>query len=496
LFWATTILPFSAKAQKPGFASKTSYLAISKEVNTSQVLLPHCSLGLVWLLARHGTRNPSLDDMQEMATSLPKLRDNILSAWEAGRTGLDIEQVEALRGWRWEKAGQEFNILTSSGHLEHWLLGKRFGDRLTDMGFRINLEDNRTSVSSSSKQRARASAESFLDGFQGIPSNSNGHNITEEGVLRYPDIITDDHLLRYYDYCPKYQDEVKGSYKVEVEKFETSKAFSKMIERVNGRVGLQLDNEEARLMWNICRFETAWNLGEDSPWCAVFVAEDLAVFEFREDLKYFYKYDQSNVTVEMTQPLWETIFADLDDLNTGASHPFVRLNFAHLSTIMPMLRAFGLYKDLGLKASDWPARERLWKTSKIGVFASNLAVFMFQCNQTSADDSYQRKRQMNSNEERREPEGDSSEEDSSEESREDSSEEVSSAEASSNEDEREEEEKDVANGPKEGWQVMVLHQERPLALDVCGGVALCPLHTFLQAFGDLAMTDFNATCLP
>ena len=39
----------------------------------------------------------------------------------------------------------------------------------------------------------------------------------------------------------------------------------------------------------LSRFETAWNLGEDSPWCAVFKAEDLAVFEFREDLKYFYK---------------------------------------------------------------------------------------------------------------------------------------------------------------------------------------------------------------
>ena len=47
--------------------------------------------------------------------------------------------------------------------------------------------------------------------------------------------------------------QVKGSYKVEVEEFEMSKAFSKMMERVNGRVGLQLDKEEARLMWNICR---------------------------------------------------------------------------------------------------------------------------------------------------------------------------------------------------------------------------------------------------
>lgn len=40
---------------------------------------------------------------------------------------------------------------------------------------------------------------------------------------------------------------------------------------------------------SLARFETAWNLGEDSPWCAGFVPEDLAVFEFREDLKYFYK---------------------------------------------------------------------------------------------------------------------------------------------------------------------------------------------------------------
>ena len=203
------------------------------------------------------------------------------------------------------------------------------------------------------------------------------------------------------------------------------------------------------------------------------------------------------MTVEMTQPLWETMFADLGGLAT-ASHPSVRLNFAHLSTIMPMLRALGLYKDVGLKATDWPARERLWKTSKIGAFASNLAVFMFQCNQTSADDSYQKEAQeTNSIEEElgedstaedSSEEKDSSEEDSSKEdsSKEDSSEEVSSGEASSNEDEREE---DVE---EQSWSVMVFHQERPLALDVCGGVALCPLHTFLQ----VVTSDKNTLHLP
>ena len=90
-----------------------------------------------------------------------------------------------------------------------------------------------------------------------------------------------------------------------------------------------------------------------------------------------------------------------------------------------MLRAFGLYKDAELKASDWPARERLWKTSEIGTFASNLAVFMFRCNQTGED---------------------------------------------------------VVDGSKEdqSGQVLVLHQERPVALEVCGGLTLCPLRTFLQ----------------
>ena len=48
---------------------------------------------------------------------------------------------------------------------------------------------------------------------------------------------------------------------MEVEEFEASEAFSKMMERVNSRVGLHLDKEEAGLMWNICRsFVVFWNL--------------------------------------------------------------------------------------------------------------------------------------------------------------------------------------------------------------------------------------------
>ena len=168
-------------------------------------------------------------------------------------------------------------------------------------------------------------------------------------------------------------------------------------------------------------------------------------------------------------------------------------NKGHINiVVISLLRAFGLYQDVGLKASDWPARNRKWKTSQIGVFASNLAVYAVHCNRSSVEKSKQRELQQgDSIEERESSEEDSSEENSSEEdsSEEDSSKEDSSKEDSSKEDSSKEdpsgddsEEFSSTEGPdvRDGWQVVVFHQEKPVALEVCGGGTLCPLGDFLQ----------------
>ena len=108
-------------------------------------------------------------------------------------------------------------------------------------------------------------------------------------------------------------------------------------------------------------------------------------------------------------------------------------NKGHIIIVLILLlRAFGLYQDVGLKASDWPARNRKWKTSQIGAFASNLAVYAAHCNRTSVEKSNQKELQREDSIKERE----SSEEDSSEEnsSGEDPSEEDSSKEDSSKED--------------------------------------------------------------
>ena len=47
--------------------------------------------------------------------------------------------------------------------------------------------------------------------------------------------------------------QVRNSYRDEVENFETSTAFSEMLERVSNKVGFSLETEDARILWNTCR---------------------------------------------------------------------------------------------------------------------------------------------------------------------------------------------------------------------------------------------------
>ena len=73
----------------------------------------------------------------------------------------------------------------------------------------------------------------------------------------------------------------------------------------------------------MCRYETAWEPFSDTrpPWCALFSEQDLALFEFAEDLKYYYHEGPGfEITSMMTQPLFQVKCADLN------KHTFSLLN--------------------------------------------------------------------------------------------------------------------------------------------------------------------------
>ena len=127
-----------------------------------------------------------------------------------------------------------------------------------------------------------------------------------------PDIQLDNHLLRFYKDCQKFQVEVaenEETYK-EFRALEAGAAWQEMVGRVSAVAGLELEPSLVRLVWDMCRFERAWHYYQDQEiypvWCSLFSDPDLEIFQFSEDLKYYYDNGPVfNITTLMTQPLFE-----------------------------------------------------------------------------------------------------------------------------------------------------------------------------------------------
>ena len=62
-------------------------------------------------MVRHGTRNPSDDDILAMAAQLPQLRDAIVAAWEEGRGSMSEEDIAELMEWSFDlQPEQEYRL--------------------------------------------------------------------------------------------------------------------------------------------------------------------------------------------------------------------------------------------------------------------------------------------------------------------------------------------------------------------------------------------------
>jgi len=338
--------------------------------------------------------------------------------------------------------------------------GQRWSKRLPG----LLLDQNKTEVRSSSKSRCIESGEAFLAG------------VFETD---FPAIVKDNRLLRFYDYCPKFDEEVEENNATfaESNKFKESEYFQAMIARVNLKTGIPSDLSQVSLMWDMCRFEKAWFPSDVSPWCLVFTDEDLKLFEFQEDLKYYYNDGPAhNITAEMTQPLFADLFAKIDEMRNSEDVNVSILNFAHSETLQPFMTALGLYRDQeDLLASDWgtPRQEHKWETSKIASFATNVGIVVFECEASEGVEENPKKKEY-------------FEKDiSSEEDESSSSEEYGSSE--------EEEDSYEINHESSEWKVMLFHQEKPVTQPACGK-EICTLDEFLETYSYLAGLDFEYVC--
>merc|ERR1712212_278521 len=128
-------------------------------------------------------------------------------------------------------------------------------------------------------------------------------------------------------------------------------------------------------IWDICRYERAWDPTWDSPWCPLFTEEDLDLFNFRQDLVFYYLRAYAYpITAQQTQPL----MADLLDALQSSEYSYI-LNSGHSDTLAPLLTALGLYHDPSDLTTEDMYSGYEYDTSRIGAFSTNVEFVVFEC---------------------------------------------------------------------------------------------------------------------
>jgi len=116
----------------------------------------------------------------------------------------------------------------------------------------------------------------------------------------------------------------------------------------------------------------------NSVWCGAFLPEQITVFEYLEDLKYYYGSgygfaENAHLNCRLVQDM-------LTHLSNPVS-PHVVAHFAHSTGLLTLLTALGIQKDdIKLRADNYDSlTSRRWKTSLIDPFASNFVAVKYDC---------------------------------------------------------------------------------------------------------------------
>ncbi|XP_046751136.1 multiple inositol polyphosphate phosphatase 1-like [Diprion similis] len=144
-------------------------------------------------------------------------------------------------------------------------------------------------------------------------------------------------------------------------------------------------------MWTMCGYDMALNVGKLSPWCAVFTAEEMRVFEYKDALVDYYKRGNAheyNVRLGCP-PLRDMVdsFRKIEGEDGGYSvEPKGVFNVGRSRSYHLFMAALGIVNDSSpLLASDFKLRKKyLWNTTEIGSFGANIAAVFYKCNDTAS----------------------------------------------------------------------------------------------------------------
>ncbi|XP_076234196.1 multiple inositol polyphosphate phosphatase 1 [Calliopsis andreniformis] len=363
--------------------TKTAYQLNHGLIKNTSV--PNCHPVQIWMLTRHGTRNPNEKEITNMKKYLPELQRNIIQNYEKhGSSRLCEKDIENLKRWRMNSSLNTENkeFLTEQGINDLTFIGKRFKNYLPEL-FQADSKDiqvDRYYFRSTDTQRTILSMKSFIRGAFGDVNMNMKVVPTKE-----------DTLLKTHKICKRWREENEPSKNDEASTFLSGSEFQKLIHNVSRRLGFSddLSLDDVVTMHYACIYERAWHVDKLSPWCAAFTENELEVFEYKEDLHYYYysSYGDKLLRKIGCMPL-QDMFNQFTKLENGDSREDLKgiFYYTHSSMVQLHLMSMGIAEDsTPLTSNNFNEMKntRKWRTSHLIPFAANFAAVFYKCDSSN-----------------------------------------------------------------------------------------------------------------
>ncbi|XP_020295747.1 multiple inositol polyphosphate phosphatase 1-like isoform X2 [Pseudomyrmex gracilis] len=352
-------------------ATKTAYHFVHGGKTRFQTI-PHCRPVQIWMVAAHGTRCPTRDEIDKIV-GLTSLKEQIIHNHDV--------RGENLRRWYPNAylVPERAEVLTPQGVEDMKLLARRLQSNFPEL-----LQPNDSNITATNYKfqtaGARESLMSFMEGLFG-----------SRHAVSYEETSNNDTLLTTYKTCALWENvksEDQSTKSTERNNFENGSEFQNLLKNVSRRLGFKYDIsiDLINAMYDTCRYEKAWTVTTLSPWCAVFSKEELYILEYREDLDYYYKAGYGrDINARLGCPLLHDMMKHFWNIahNKISEEPTGIFYFSDVVALQNLLTIIGINEDHDqLTAYNFrDMAKRQWRTSLISSFAANLVAVFYKCNE-------------------------------------------------------------------------------------------------------------------
>ncbi|KAJ8956597.1 hypothetical protein NQ314_006683 [Rhamnusium bicolor] len=203
----------------------------------------------------------------------------------------------------------------------------------------------------------------------------------------HANVFNDERLINPEENCKTWTDKTLENSQTESEynKFLEKPEYLQMTRDVFRRLGFKYSLNASIIndIYDICRYEKAWNVQQRSPWCIAFTTNQLKLLEYAEDLKYYYRAGYGNkmankIGCASVKDFYQRFKKTVNGNSDGHKATFF---FTHSLSLQSMLTTMDIAKDYSSLTADnyYQQSRRNWRTSIIDPFASNLAAVLYQC---------------------------------------------------------------------------------------------------------------------